>query len=65
MDLTKLKQIRNIHRTHAIKLMDKSARDSLLQDVNILLPSLIKKQQILEKCDENIPELLTEEAAIN
>ena len=48
-DLTKL-QVRNGHRTHAVKLMDKSKKDSQmpLQDVKILL-SLIKKQQILDK----------------
>ena len=66
-DLTKLKQVRNRHRTHAIKLFDKSKKDSQiqLQDVKILLSSLIKKQQILERCDENILELLTEEVTIN
>ena len=66
-DLTKLKQVRNGHRTHAIKLIDKIKKDSQmqLQDVKILLSSLIKKQQILEKCDENILELLSGEATIN
>ena len=65
-DLTKLNQIPKCHRTHTVKLMDKSKKDSQmpLQDVKILLSSLIRKQQILEKCNENILKLLTEEAAI-
>ena len=60
----KLKQIRNGHRTHAIKLMDKMEErikgSNPLEGTKIQLATLMKKQNVLEKCDEGILGLLTE-----
>ena len=45
--------------------MEKSTKTSqVLQDTRMLLSSLIKKQGILEKCDENILAVLSDEADI-
>ena len=60
-ELTKLKQVRNGHRTHTKKLMDKSDTDINLHELKTLLSSLEKKQATLEKIDENILNLLTED----
>ena len=66
--LAKLKQIRNGHRTHVIKLIDKvkdsTKGDEPVKATKILLNSLIKKQKVLEKCDESILELLTEDGDV-
>ena len=66
--IQKLKQILNRQRTHVIKLIDK-VKDSTKEDepvkaTKILLNSLIKKKKVLEKCDESILELLTEDGDV-
>ena len=61
-DLLKLKQIRNGHRTHATKLMGKASKD--LQEKMVIQSSLVKKQEILEKYDNDILMLITDEAEV-
>ena len=68
-ELLKLKQIRSGHRTHTNKLVERAVNSppegkNAYDDTKILLATLIKKQQILEKCDGDILEKLENEADI-
>ena len=64
----KLKQIRNGHRLHADKLIKKSDElpkgEKAVEETTILLTTLMKKMEILEKCDADVMEQLTDEVEI-
>ena len=63
--LVKSKQIRSGHRTHVMKLMEKVKRvtattEKAMEDTNILLATLVRKQNVLEKCDGDILDQIDE-----
>ena len=65
-ELGKLKKIRGGHRTHANKLIEKATKDppkgqTMLEDTQILLATVIKKLEVLEKCDTDILEKMAED----
>ena len=66
-ELLKLKQVRNGHRTHAKKLMDKSLTETpipSLQELKVSFASLLKKQETLEKYDVEILQLVMEDEEV-
>ena len=67
-DLGKLKQVRNGHRLHALSLLKKAddlpKGDKALEQMKILLATLKKKAEVLEKCDAEILDALTTDAEI-
>lgn len=67
--LKKAKQMRNGHRLHAKKLMDKANGDlkgsaTVIEDTQSLLSSIVAKQKILEKLDCDILEKLVNDDEI-
>ena len=64
-DLLKAKQIRSGHRTHVKKLIGKISDVTQMEEAKTTLAALAKKQIILEKCDSNILEFLTESDEID
>ena len=59
-ELLKAKQIRSGHKTHAKKLMDKSLQVQQIEEIKVTLAALTRKQAVLEKCDSDILELLSD-----
>ena len=64
-ELVKLKKIRGGHRTPATKLIEKAVNNPstgqiTLEDTQILLATITKKVEILEKCDSDILEKMAE-----
>ena len=58
-ELVKANKIRGGHRTRATKLIEKAVNNPLtgqitLEDTQILLATITKKVEILEKCDSDI-----------
>ena len=52
--LVKSKRIRSGHCTHVMKLMEKgvtATTEKVMEDTKILLATLVRKQNVLEKCD--------------
>ena len=69
MALQRLKQVRSGHHHHADKLIDKAVNNppkgtNMCDETEVLLASLKKKVDIIEKCDAEILELTTEAADI-
>ena len=66
MSLQKPKQVRQGHRLHVDKLIGKVNADTKpkYEDLKALLASLIAKEAVLGKCDDEILDLLTEEKDI-
>ena len=65
-DILRLKQIRSGHRTHAKKLMDKAVKEApkSYDEAKVLLATLAKKQEVLEKCDGDVMQKLESEEEI-
>ena len=66
MSLQKPKQVRQGHRLHIDKLIGKVNADTKpkYEDLKALLASLIAKEAVLGKCDDEMLDLLTEEKDI-
>ena len=61
--LVKSKWIRSGHCTHVMKLMEKgvtATTEKMMEDTKILLATLVRKQNVLEKCDGDILDQIDE-----
>ena len=66
MDLQRAKKVRDGHRVHADKLINKAVKDppkgtNMCDETEVLLATLKKKVDVIEKCDAEILDLTTEE----
>ena len=61
--LAKSKRIRSRHCTHILTLLEKgvtATTEKVMEDTKILLASLVRKQNVLEKCDGDILDQIDE-----